>query len=197
MLHNKSNILFSFTKCAILSAALLLGLSTSSHAANNQVVPIGHGKATAGPSEAFPDQAPVVSLQFSLVVNPDGTPKGHAKLTSATGWVKFDLTSFVIGIDGRLSAAGPATQVHGSPAFGPDSVAPFFQTVAVGETLFFSAFDNEGLDKPDKFIEGKVPSFLPPFVIEQLRTIQAIQAAIGTAPESIFRHVENGNFASH
>lgn len=197
MLHNRTRTLSSFTNGAILSTALLLGSLASIHAGNGQTMPIGHGKVTGGPSSGLPDQAPVVSLQFSLLAESNGGVKGHAKLTSANGWVKFELTSFEIGIDGRVSAAGPATKVHGSPAFGPDSVAPHFQTVAVGETLFFSAFDNKGLGIPDSFIEGKVPSFLPPFVLEQLKTIQAIQAAIGTAPELIFRKAMSGNFVIH
>ena len=87
-------------------------------------------------------------------------------VTSYDGWVEFDLTSFAVDLlDGRVSAAGPATGVFGSPGFGPDSGAPFFHTVEVGETLFFSVLDNSGKGIPDAFIEGKVPSFLPPGLV--------------------------------
>ena len=197
MQQNKFSISSLLTKWALLSTAFLLGPLTPILAGQGHPIPIGHGQATGAPSPALPDQAPLVSLQFTLLAEADGGVRGHAKLTSADGWVKFDLTSFVVGIDGRVSAAGPATKVHGAPAFGPDSVAPHFQTVAVGETLFFSVIDNKGLGMPDTFIEGKVPSFLPPFVIEELRTIQAIIPVVGTAPESIFRKVLSGNVVIH
>ena len=128
-------------------------------------------------------------------MNRDGLPKGHAKLSSEAGWVEIDLTSYKIGVDGRVSAAGPVTKVHGSPAFGPDAVAPYFHIVQVGEIAFFSVLDNG--DGSQSFIEGKVPSFLPPGVIATLTTIQAIQAAIGSAPAFIFRHVLKGHFEIH
>ena len=120
-----------------------------------------------------------------------------------TAGVEFDLTSFTFSVDGRLSAAGPATRVFGSPKFGPDSLDPFFHTVEVGETLFFSVLDNSGTGIPDAFIEGKVPiqpwlDELPfPALVEDFRTIQEILAFIGLAPDFIFRQVENGNLVIH
>ncbi len=131
MIIHKSSVL-SLTKCAVLSlsAAVLLGASTPSYAKGTPATPIANGNATGGPISVAPDQAAMVSLQFSLVQLPDGSLNGHGKLTSDAGRVKFDLTSFMF-VDGILTAAGPVTAVKGSPGFGPDSVAPFFHTVGL------------------------------------------------------------------
>ena len=146
-----------------------------------------------GASPALAEQAASVALQYSLYVQSDGAPGGYGMLTSEAGSVEFALTSYSLGADGVLSAAGPATSVVGSPSFGPDSEGPDPHIVELGETLFFSLFDNRGLGVPDAFLEGKVPSFLPPDVIEQSRTINQILAAVPPAPAAIFRQVTDGD----
>lgn len=158
---------------------------------------IASGDATGGPLGFPTTQAASVSLEFSLKVNKDGSTQGHAKLSSEAGWVQLDLTSYMIGVDGRVSAAGPVTKVHGSPSFGPDAEGPTPHIVQVGEYVFFSVLDNG--DGAQSFIEGKVPSFLPPFLIAYLTTIQAILGppGPGPAPAFIFRQVLRGHFEIH
>jgi hypothetical protein len=188
---------------AVALAAVLIVASTATvtgYAATppQGATPIANGQATGGTLSGLAVGPTGASLEFNLVVLPNGALNGHARLTSYDGWVEFDLTSFAVSFfDGRVSVAGPATKVFGSPGFGPDSGAPWFSTVEVGETLFFSVLDNSAKGIPDAFIEGKVPSFLPPGLKALLTTIQAIQAVTGEAPEAWFREVENGNLMIH
>lgn len=198
MIHSKSTHLLSFTKCTTLALTILIGLLEQGYAQTPPGTLIGSGHVTGGPSVAIPDQSATVSLQYSLFVQPDGTPSGRATLTSEAGSVEFALTSYTVDPDGLLLAAGPATNVVGSPMFGPDSEGPTPHIVELGETLFFTVFDNQGLDGPDAFIEGKVPSFLPSEVIEQSRTIQDILPALPpTSLASIpaFRQVTDGDLS--
>jgi len=196
MAHSKSSFFFSYTKGAPLAVAILLVALVQGYAAAPPGTLIGSGQVTGGASPALPNQVDSVSLQYSLFVNSDGTPSGQATLTSAAGSVDFDLTSYIISPEGTLSAAGPATAVNGSPAFGPDSEGPTPHIVELGETLFFSVLDNHALGTPDAFLEGKVPSFLPPEVIAQSRTIRDILAAVPPAPAAIFRQVETGDLSA-
>ena len=172
MFSYKSSPRFPTTQCAILAAALLLGAWAPNSVAAPPGVLISSGNVTGGPSVAIPLQAPGVSLQYSLYLQPDGTPKGRGTLTSADGSVEFDLTSYVIMppgkanergalIEGALAAAGPATKVTGSPKFGPDGEGASPHIVAVGETMFFYAYDLSNGNSPDAFLEGKVPFFVP------------------------------------
>ena len=195
MTHSNSSFFISRTKCASLALAILLAGLPQSHAASSPGTLIGSGQVTGGPSPALPDQVDSVSLQYSLHRQPDGTPSGNATLTSADGSVDFDLTTYILTSEGTLSAAGPATAVSGSPAFGPDSEGPTPHIVELGETLFFSVLDNRSHGVPDAFLEGKVPSFLPPELIEQSRTIRDILAAVPPAPASIYRQVHSGDLS--
>ena len=196
-MNDHRSSLLSVTKCAAFSAAFLLGALAPNYASENHSTPIGSGQGTGGPSPVIPNQAPMVTLQFSLVRLANGSPQGHATLVSAAGWIEFDLTSYLIDpVSGALSASGPITEVHGSPKFGPDSEAPINHVAQVGEVAFFQIFDSDGNHGKDSFIEGKVPFFIPtPPGGWTMPIIQ--QATGGVLPAFLCRQVVKGHFEIH
>lgn len=164
--------------CATLSTAFLFATPANAFA---QATPIANGHVKGGPTISTQEPS-IIDLTFNLVELPDGSLVGSGKLTkkSAQGWIKFDVTSYVVLEDGVLMA-GPVTALKVGNEPSPWSV---------GNTFFVFIHDGE-TPSQDRFIEGRVPPQFGPL------TAQQIAMLLGSPPPAIYRQALSGNLVIH